>query len=558
MSEVPRSLLAANTQLLSFESIEIVSHRSRVSRETASREFSVPERVSRVSREKASRERLSSEKVSGCVCVGVGVCVRVCVSRQRGGSEREHRERLSRDYRESVCALVKCRGWCVVLRMCVFSKVILFFSIPLTDTVRARDRSREDCVSSAAMPSVPWLVLFAAGIFDSFVETSGVDCNETQMTDLYLFGHGSCVDQANLTVSLFGCTNLSHAQCLELADTGSCALACQADPGCTGFELRQMQLPVTPVQQLVHVQSQETVVSPSPAHPVPSPSPAHAPVPAPAPAPALACFIAVAQAPAKPRHHQTLAWKQVNGTQPDNGRVVAGTNADVDNCCYKRAYPRPNPSKNPVPTPPTQTEEQKMIFANQSALAAAASAAALPELTNLISFCAANASVPIFDAEHCPGMAYATANGTLAPYPTAEQLIERFAAAVRGAEYVHGFATLDKAEPSQRVFDPTYPFLMNLWTPCTLGLNTTPCFSAKPQDQIQREVFGCKHFTELPPLNFSEAVNRVTYTAMNFNRAPFGNTMQFGDFAAVLKPQLIRETALITPTDSGAANIPKQ
>ena len=61
-------------------------------------------------------------------------------------------------------------------------------------------------------------------------------------------------------------------------------------------------------------------------------------------------------------------------------------------CCYKKPYPTPNPSNNPVLTPPAQSARQKEIFANRSLLAQQAAAAALPALTELIEFCAAEYS----------------------------------------------------------------------------------------------------------------------------------------------------------------------
>ena len=70
--------------------------------------------------------------------------------------------------------------------------------------------------------------------------------------------------------------------------------------------------------------------------------------------------------------------------------------------------------------------------------AAEASRAALPDLVKLIEYCTVNASLSgggsLFDHNHCPGMAYATQNGTLAPYPSPTQLLDRFSAEVRAAE----------------------------------------------------------------------------------------------------------------------------
>jgi hypothetical protein len=81
-------------------------------------------------------------------------------------------------------------------------------------------------------------------------------------------------------------------------------------------------------------------------------------------------------------------WVLVNGTQPAGGRVVAVADGAPEACCYKNPYPRPNPVSNPVPSPPAQSARQQEIYANRSLLAAHASNAALPALTQLIDFCA--------------------------------------------------------------------------------------------------------------------------------------------------------------------------
>ena len=133
-------------------------------------------------------------------------------------------------------------------------------------------------------------------------------------------------------------------------------------------------------------------------------------------------------------------WTVTPGTQPVDPRTVVRANATLDptSCCYKRDYPRPNPSDNPVPKPPKQSEAQKLVWGNNSLNASVASAAALPALLEMVEYCAENAVYPdkpnesyhLFNTTNCPGMADVTNNGTLAPWPNASQLVERFSAEV--------------------------------------------------------------------------------------------------------------------------------
>ena len=98
----------------------------------------------------------------------------------------------------------------------------------------------------------------------------------------------------------------------------------------------------------------------------------------------------------------------------------------------QKAWPRPNPANNPVTVPPKQSPFQQELFANHSKAAAAASAAAVPELTSIIEYCSEHAvdhagrPYPMFNATNCPGMADLTNNGTTASSPSAAQILKRF------------------------------------------------------------------------------------------------------------------------------------
>ena len=170
-------------------------------------------------------------------------------------------------------------------------------------------------------------------------------------------------------------------------------------------------------------------------------------------------------------------WTQVNDTQlpqqPSNGLVVAAANGRGDACCYKAPYPTPNPVENPVPTPVAQTDRQTAIFANRSALAANHSATAFDTVVELVEFCSKytvdNISY-LFAAAECPGMADVTENGTLAPYPSAEQILERFTSQLRAAEYSLGFSLLTLTPNVSNVFNPSYEFALNAWESNMLGV----------------------------------------------------------------------------------------
>ena len=90
-----------------------------------------------------------------------------------------------------------------------------------------------------------------------------------------------------------------------------------------------------------------------------------------------------------------------------------------------------------------------------------------------------------------------------------------------------------------------------------------------------REIFKCKPFTGPgnTPRNFSEARDRIVYTALNYRwlhylndsgtilnscltriihskrHSPIGNTVQFGTLVAIMRPSYVRNMMLITPEE---------
>ena len=345
----------------------------------------------------------------------------------------------------------------------------------------------------------------------------GLACVASNTTDVYAVGQGRCVDSTTNVAASFGCVT---APCPTTVTVDECAAVCVADPGCTGFELRSLET--------------ANVTT------------------------GVGCFVFVSVAPTAPLAGvSNLTWVQYNGTQAAvTGRSVSSANGDTSACCYKNSYPRPNPATNPVPMPPKQSAVQIQAFAERSAMAHVASTAAIPKLVELINYCAVNSSTPLFDATSCPGMA-GVSNGTL---PTAMQLLDRFADEVRAVEFGHGYSTLSPFMDLSNMFNPSYPFLMNLWEPCTLGLNvSSPCKYNSVWDVIQKEIFGCPAFSSgTPPLNFHDAAERIVFTAMNFARSPAANTPQFGGVDAIFRQKYIADMIMFTPTDTGAARYDKK
>jgi hypothetical protein len=237
-------------------------------------------------------------------------------------------------------------------------------------------------------------------------------CAATGDVDRYLVGAGACTDAGGLTSAYYTC-DAPTCNVTAPFTLATCLAVCTADDGCTGFDF---------------------LTDPTTA--------------------ATSCHVFVANPPAPPAAGSV--WALVAGTQPASGRVVVTSNAAAaGSCCYKHAYPRPNPWTNPVPSPPVQTATQQAVYAKAAAEAAAASAFFQPALEAVIAYCSANATsggtpISIFGPEMCPGMADLTANGTLAPYPTPAQILQRFSAEMAAAENGHGYGAWRVKQRSRR------------------------------------------------------------------------------------------------------------
>ena len=260
--------------------------------------------------------------------------------------------------------------------------------------------------------AVGLLAPFATTALTAELGSNNTCQNVTAVPDVLSLGLGQCVDQQGRTSTAFMCVDDA---CPFISNADSCALLCTADPGCTGFDLRQSS-----------VTSSSTNT------------------------PSLTCAIFTAQAPSPPEY-----WVEVNGTQPSNGRIVVNAGGISNStCCYKRAYPRPNPDNNPVPPPPIQSDVQKGIFAERTVYAEAASLNATPAVLELIEYCSVNATYGdgspffMFNATNCPGMASDSRHATASP--TAQDVLARFAAEVRAAECVRTFYCV--ADDASQVF----------------------------------------------------------------------------------------------------------
>lgn len=187
--------------------------------------------------------------------------------------------------------------------------------------------------------------------------------------DLWLLGQGHCTNAQNLTSSGYLCNNETF--CAALATSATCGQACATDPACTGFEL------VTMVSATTNASLTK-------------------------------CTVLTL---GTPFNQSSANWIALPGTQGLEGHVVATTDLSPDTCCYKRAYPYPNPKGNPLKMPPVQTPTQKVLWTAKAAEAKVAAANALPNLTEQIAFCAENTT--LFNATECPGMEYAIAAGAV-------------------------------------------------------------------------------------------------------------------------------------------------
>jgi hypothetical protein len=349
----------------------------------------------------------------------------------------------------------------------------------------------------------------------------------TEVPDLFLLGQGLCVDAHGLTPQAFVCNATAQPDACAAVSTNAtaCAAQCQLDDGCTGFELRAD--PTSGVLQ---------------------------------------CFVIFNTVPAVP----LLPWVVGdNGTQLASRTTVVATDGSALACCYRRSYPRPLPRDMPILKPPQQTSRDKEVFASLQAQAALASTAVLPALTAFIDYCAANATdgagqpYNLFGTTNCPGLADLTANGTLAPYPTGAQVVQRFLDEVRAMEVGHGFQPLWDTSwgcvPDPCITDPTLvldpllPILPNLYIPQTLGWNMTLTSTAYRFTPVMETVFRLDPFVnhQTYTLNFTDAASRITYCASNYCRGPVGNVIgSVGSWDAILRPSYIRDMVLITPADS--------
>ncbi len=211
---------------------------------------------------------------------------------------------------------------------------------------------RRALLSSAMVPLrafVLALALKGAGAWSSLPGSVDAACVAIQDGDVLPLGTGRCVDAAGNTPSAYACLVPDVCPQGPLGDAQACAIVCGSDRTCTGFEIR---VPDNATQGTVPT-----------------------------------CFVFTKIVPTV----GGWPWLLANGTQVANngsGLTVVRANAVQESCCYKRPYPQSSPLDNPVPTPPSQTARQLQILANRSALAQAASDAALPILSDLIDFCA--------------------------------------------------------------------------------------------------------------------------------------------------------------------------
>jgi hypothetical protein len=340
-----------------------------------------------------------------------------------------------------------------------------------------------------------------------------------EVPDLFLLGEGHCVNALGLTPLAFACNASASPECAAVsANAVACAAQCALDDGCTGFELRTD--PTSGAAQCMVFFSSVPLTLP---------------------------WVVGDEGTQWANSSRRTVVTTASSSSWSSSSSAAATSVaspgvgDASSvCCYRRSYPRPLPVDMPILTPPQQSWRAKEVFARMAARAAEASAAVLPALETFIGYCAENATDAagnkqnLFGVALCPGMADLTANGTLAPYPTPAQIVQRFSDEMRAVEFVHGYDPLWNGigcNPAPCVADITTPVnpllsvLPNLFQPITLGWNgSSPGNTASWFTPIMTDVFGCDRFANGAAFtyNFTEAADRVMYTLNNYCRSPMG------------------------------------
>lgn len=195
----------------------------------------------------------------------------------------------------------------------------------------------------------------------------------------------------------------------------------------------------------------------------------------------------------------------------------------------------------PFPPPPRQTAAQKQIFATKQRAAVTASAAATPQLLRLLDELAVRTAL----SNACPAAAHL-------PAPL---ILDRLRAEVGVAELAHTFAS----QPDGFFTDVSLDLLRDFqWflNPWQVRLLEIAKGGAPPEVNplelsAEPAVFGCVPFQNESFPTWTEAADRLVYTANNVRQLDTASAMAFGDIGVVFKTNSVRDMVEIFPLDSG-------
>eukprot|EP00040_Diaphanoeca_grandis_P044362 m.12075 g.12075 ORF g.12075 m.12075 type:complete len:474 (-) comp9131_c0_seq2:1-1422(-) len=207
-------------------------------------------------------------------------------------------------------------------------------------------------------------------------------------------------------------------------------------------------------------------------------------------------------------------------------------------------------TSDPYPEPPQQTEFQQTVCTREAAVAQKLSEAATPQLLQFLNSSQTQAIL----TECCSDLL--SAETILNP----NALLTVLRGGIDTAELLHNFKSTmavggtghSNTQDVNITIAAEHDYFLNEWELMRMGyLNTTGGIGS-PEDSAETGIFHLQEFTgkNFTPSSWDEAVNRLVYVALNYQRVDIGNQM-FGDVSVVFSRKYARESILMTPFDSG-------
>ncbi len=198
----------------------------------------------------------------------------------------------------------------------------------------------------------------------------------------------------------------------------------------------------------------------------------------------------------------------------------------------------------PHPVPPRQSPFQRDAVAAGAARAAALSAAARPQLLAFLGSGAVQRELAACCADVLPSAAPAALLSALRREIGTAELVHNFKAAVHDPR--EHIVDVDLAQA--RAFE----FLPNGWQLQYLKLANTSGGGESPEDSGETGIFGAREFSGpgWTPASWTEASDRLVYTALNTRRVAAGNPM-FGSVSMVFNRAAVANMTLVAGSDTG-------